>query len=299
MYPAQAYYPTRVQQAVRQHSSGLSSLTNAASLLDSDLRWAESTFGKTGAPSSSYEGINEPTNPTVHTSGNITGGVPPDRSRMSEQSTMSGAEINPLFVPPGWRYPTFDVIDPDTLMTKLRERTVWTFWDCYFPLGCRDQDLVIMSNDGVAFPCAAWNPCLFSSILKRVIQNPSPEIRQILARGAEQNRKMIGYQPVPCIMVDETWHATNFLLSFLHPIPTIFLPDRLTCRLVYEVGMRYGVERAIQAAGHRISQIEEEDSSADAAKGVRARNKGKGKARDSEEEIAKDLADRAAEDGRG
>lgn len=177
-------------------------------------------------------------------------------------------------------------MDPDLLMTTLRERTVWTFWDCYLPLGCRDQDMVMLSNDGIAFPCAAWNPCLFSTLLKQVIRDPSRPVRLIMKRGPDENRKLLGYIPLPCVKIDENWHATNLLLSFLHPIPTMFLPDRTTCRLVLDIGLRYGVDRAISAATQRLNQLDEEDRA--------AKSRGKGKAKSTEEEIAVDLAERVA-----
>ena len=145
--------------------------------------------------------------------------------------------------------------------------------------------MVLQSNDGVAFPCAAWNPCLFSKLLNRIISNPSRGIRQIMQRGAEGNHKMLGYSPLPCVVIDENWHATNLLLSFLHPIPNMFLPDVATCRVVLDVGMKYGVDRAINMATQRLNQLDEEDRV----------KKGKGKARSTEEEIAADLAERAAE----
>ncbi len=132
------------------------------------------------------------------------------------------------------------------------------------------------------------NPCLFSAVLKRVIKNPSQAVRAVMARGSDENRKALGYSPIPCVRIDENWHATNLLLSFLHPIPTIFLPDRATCRVVLDIGMRYGVDRAVHAASQRLNQIDAEELAA----------KSKGKARSTEEEIAADLAERAAEVGR-
>ena len=59
-------------------------------------------------------------------------------------------------VPRGWRGPFMDLIDPAVLLHQHRHQTAWHFWDCLAPLGCRDQDMVIFSRDGMAFPCAAW-----------------------------------------------------------------------------------------------------------------------------------------------
>lgn len=286
LYPAQAYYPTRAQ-LVQQQNRGLSSLSNAASMLDSEMHWSESSVARPGSASSEYEGINEPTSPTTmtNTAGSVAGDAASDTTSLSQDPSLSMIELDPRIYPPGWQLPYFDLIDPDQLMTTMRERTVWTFWDCYLPLGCRDQDMVLHSNDGVAFPCAAWNPCLFSKLLKRIISNPSRGIRQIMQRGAEENRKILGYNPLPCVVIDENWHATNLLLSFLHPIPNMFLPDVATCRVVLDVGMKYGVDRAINMATQRLNQLDEEDRA----------KKGKGKVRSTEEEIAADLAERAAE----
>ncbi|KAJ1021593.1 hypothetical protein NDA16_003731 [Ustilago loliicola] len=290
LYPAQAYYLTRAQ-LVQQQNRGLSSLSNAASMLDSEMHWSESSAARPGSASSGYGGANEPTSPTTmtNTAGSVAGDAASDTTSLSQDQSQSLIELDPRIYPPGWQLPYFDLMDPDQLMTAMRERTVWTFWDCYLPLGCRDQDMVLQSNDGVAFPCAAWNPCLFSKLLKRVISNPSRGIRQIMQRGAEENRKILGHNPLPCVVIDENWHATNLLLSFLHPIPNMFLPDVATCRVVLDVGMKYGVDRAINMATQRLNQLDEEDRV----------KKGKGKARSTEEEIAADLAERAAEASRG
>ncbi|SPO30027.1 uncharacterized protein UTRI_05866 [Ustilago trichophora] len=291
LYPAQAYYPTRAE-INRQHNRGLSSLTSAASMLDPDMQWSESSVVRAGSASSEYESVNEATSPTTvaNTTGSMAGDAASDATSLSPDQSMSMMELDPRIYPSGWRLPNFDLMDPDRLMTTMRERTVWTFWDCYLPLGCRDQDMVLLSNDGIAFPCAAWNPCLFSTMLKRVIKNPSRAIRHIMQRGVDENRRLLGYAPLPCIWIDENWHATNLLLSFLHPIPSLFLPDRATCRVVLDLGMRYGVDRAISAATQRLHQLDEEDRATKA--------KGKGKGRSTEEEIAADLAQRAAEEMR-
>ncbi len=42
MYPAQAYYPTRTHGVQQQQSNGLTSLTSAASMLDSETHWSQS-----------------------------------------------------------------------------------------------------------------------------------------------------------------------------------------------------------------------------------------------------------------
>lgn len=126
-----------------------------------------------------------------------------------------------------------------------------------------------------------------------MIKNPSRAVRIILQRGAEENRKQLGYTPLPCITLDENWHASNLLLSFLHPIPTMFLPDRATCRLVLDLGMRYGIDRAVTAATRRLGQLEQEDAAAKDP--PQAMDKGKGKARSTEEEIAASLAQAAAD----
>lgn len=55
-----------------------------------------------------------------------------------------------------WQLPRLDLLDPESLNTNLRDRSVWTFWDCYAPVGTRDQDIVFVSKDDMAFPCAAW-----------------------------------------------------------------------------------------------------------------------------------------------
>ena len=292
LYPAQAYYPTRAE-ITQQHNRGMSSLSDAATMMDSEMHWSESTIARPGSSSSGYEGVNEATSPTTvanTATGSVVGDAVSDATSLSPDQSLSTVELDPRIYPPGWRPPQFDLMDPDRLMTSMRERTVWTFWDCYLPLGCRDQDMVLLSNDGVAFPCAAWNPCLFSPMLKRVITSPNRAIRVILQRDVDENRKLLGYAPLPCIWIDENWHATNLLLSFLHPIPNMYLPDRATCRVVHDLGMRYGVERAITTATQRLSQLDEEDRT------VRAR--GKGKARSTEEQIAADLAERAAEEMR-
>ena len=291
-YPAQAYWPTRAE--ILQHQNrALSTLTNAAaSMLQSETPWSsEATSANVAGSSSSvtYEGTQEATSPT--TVGNPAGSVAGDDISEADNSISPAEafykwELDPRIHPTGWRLPHFDVIDPDLLMTSMRDSTVWTFWDCYLPLGCRDQDMVLLSNDNVAFPCAAWNPCLFSTMLKRVIKNPNRVVAQILERSVEENRKKLGYKPLPCIWIDENWQATNLLLSFLHPIPTMFLPDRTTCRLVMDLGLRYGVDRAIAAATSRTHQIDEEDKRA-------ASEKGKGPARE-EEIAAAERAQRAA-----
>lgn len=289
MYPAQAYYPTR-SQAMQQQNRGMSTLTSAVAMSESEMQWSELSAARPGSTSSGYEGMNEATSPTTigNTAGSVAGDGTSDSNLFSPSQSMQNMELDPRIYPAGWRAPFFDLTDPDLLMTGMRDRTVWTFWDCYLPLGCRDQDMVLMSNDGIAFPCAAWNPCLFSTVLNRVIKNPGRTVRAIMQRGASENRKLLGYSPLPCIAVDENWQATNLLLSFLHPIPTMFLPDRATCRLVMDIGMRYGVDRAMTAATQRLDQIDQEERA----------SKAKGKGRSTEEEIAADLAERTAEASR-
>ncbi|SNX86584.1 uncharacterized protein MEPE_05293 [Melanopsichium pennsylvanicum] len=295
MYPAQAYFPTRGVVA-QQHNSGLCNLTDAASMLDSsETHWPESTdAAQRDAPSSvGYEDQYDTTSPTM--AGNTSSSsvhfneALSDTTCVSPSQSLNQLEFDPRAYSPGWRPPQFDLVDPDKLMTTLRNNTVWTFWDCYLPLGCRDQDMVLASNDGICFPCAAWNPCLFSTLLEQVIKNPNRGVSHILSRGKEENRKKMGYAPLPCVWVDENWHATNLLLSFLHPIPSMFLPDNATCNLVLELGMRYGVERAIGAATQRLAQLDDEQR----LEGM-GRDVSKGKARSSEAEIARDLAQRAA-----
>lgn len=287
MYPAQAYYPTRMQGPPQQ-GRGLSTLTSAAFMLESEMQSCGSTVARHCPSSSDYEGMNVATSPTtaVNTTGSVMGDAASDATSLSPDQSIKRVELDPRMYPRGWRPPELDLMDPDLLMTTLRERTVWTFWDCYLPLGCRDQDMVMLSNDGIAFPCAAWNPCLFSTLLKQVIRDPSRPVRLIMKRGPDENRKLLGYIPLPCVKIDENWHATNLLLSFLHPIPTMFLPDRTTCRLVLDIGLRYGVDRAISAATQRLNQLDEEDRA--------AKSRGKGKAKSTEEEIAVDLAERVA-----
>ncbi|GAC95332.1 hypothetical protein PHSY_002907 [Pseudozyma hubeiensis SY62] len=286
-YPAQAYWPTRAE-TMQQQNRGLSSLTNAASVVESEPHWSSepSVTVQDSSASTTNEAINEATSPTT-VDNTAASGADDDASDTATHSTAGSfhkRELDPRVYPAGWRFPHFDVIDPDVLMTSMRGNTVWTFWDCCLPLGCRDQDMVVLSNDNVAFPCVAWNPCLFSIMLKRVIKNPNRVIAQVLQRSIEENRQKLGFKPLPCIWVDEDWRATNLLLSFVHPIPTMFLPDRATCRIVMDLGLRYGIEKATSTATQRMHQLDEEDRA--------ARCKGKGRAR--EEEIVAELSKRAA-----
>lgn len=286
-YPAQAHWPTRAE-LVQQQNRALSSLTSAVSMLESEVReWSEGPAGS--AVADAYATAQEAKSPATTVANaaslSVAGDDVSDATCLSPtDSSFSKWEPDPTIHPPGWRLPHFDVIDPEVLMTTMRNNTVWTFWDCYLPLGCRDQDLVIVSNDNMAFPCAAWNPCLFSDLFRRVIKNPSRIVSQILHRSVEENRQKLGYKPLACIWIDENWHSTNLLLSFVHPIPSMFLPDRTTCRIVMDLGLRYGVERAVNAARQRTYQLDEEDRA--------DKDKGKGRAR--EEDLAADVADGAA-----
>lgn len=286
-YPAQAYWPTRAE-IMQQQNRGMRSLTNAASVVESEphCSFELSVAVPDSRASTASETINEATSPTTvdNTATSVAGDDASDTATHSAAGSGYKWELDPRVYPAGWRFPHFDVIDPDVLMTSMRGNTVWTFWDCCLPLGCRDEDMVMMSNDNVAFPCAAWNPCLFSVMLKRVIKNPNRVIAQVLHRSIEENRQKLGYKPLPCVWVDEDWRATNLLLSFVHPIPTMFLPDRATCHIVMDLGLRYGIEKATSAATQRMHQLDEEDRV--------ARGKGKGRAR--EEEILADLCKRAA-----
>ncbi|TKY88243.1 hypothetical protein EX895_002953 [Sporisorium graminicola] len=292
-YPAQAYWQTRAevvqqQQQQQQQYRAFSSLTSAASVM------AEASAGLDGAipgtrSSALYDTGQDAASPATvaNNSLSVAGDGVSDTTYLSASESSFKWDPEPRILPSGWRRPYFDIIDPDALMTTMRHSTVWTFWDCYLPLGCRDQDLVVVSNDSVAFPCAAWNPCLFSNLLRSVIRSPRQVISQVLQRGVEENRKKLGYQPLPCIWVDEDWHSTNLLLSFVHPIPNMFLPDRDTCRIVMDLGLRYGVERAVNAARQRtlqLDKVDEEDGT----------EKDKGKGRASEDDIAANVADPAA-----
>lgn len=257
-------------------------------MVEAEAHWpsSEPSLAVTGSTSSTgYDAVNEATSPATvtNTAASVAGDESSDTAMLSPAESFYKWDRDPRVFPAGWKFPHFDVIDPDVLMTTMRDSTVWTFWDCYLPLGCRDQDMVMLSNDNVAFPCAAWNPCLFSVMLKRVIKNPSRIVTQILQRGVEENRQKLGYKPLPAVWIDEDWRATNLLLSFLHPIPTMFLPDHATCRVVMDLGLRYGVERATSAATQRLHQLEQDDRAAN--------DKGKGRAR--EEDIVADLAQRA------
>lgn len=286
-YPAQAYFSTRAEM-LQQYNRGLSSLSSATSKVESERQWSSepSVAVPDSSSSTAYGAIHEATSliTVAIATESATGDEVSDTVSLSPFESFHKQEPDRRVFPPGWRFPKFDVIDPDLLMTTMRDSTVWTFWDCYLPLGCRDQDMVMLSNDNVAFPCAAWNPCLFSVMLERVIKNPSRIVTQILQRGVEENRKKLGYKPLPCVWIDENWRATNLLLSFLHPIPSMFLPDYATCRIVLDLGARYGVERATLAATQRMHQLDKGDRP--------EKDKGKGRAR--EEDIEADLVRRVA-----
>lgn len=103
------------------------------------------------------------------------------------------------------------------------------------------------------------NPSIFSPVLKEIIRNPPEQVKVVLERSSEENRKLLGYVPVPCIRVDEDWQGTNFLLSFLHPIPALYLPDRVIAEKVLDLGIRYQVERAVSTARHRLDELDRRD----------------------------------------
>ncbi|PWY99399.1 hypothetical protein BCV70DRAFT_217763 [Testicularia cyperi] len=191
--------------------------------------------------------------------------TPSDASEMSPEAAFCSVPRQSPNAPPGWQFPRFDLIDPAHLLTTLRDRTVWTFWDCYAPVGSRDQDIVIFSRDGVAFPCAAWNPSIFSPVLKSVMKNPGAKVKAILSRSVEDNRREFGHVPIPCILVDEDWQSTNFLLSFLHPIPSLFLPDRDIATKILAIGERYEVSRAVAVARSRLGELDAAAAAAAAA----------------------------------
>lgn len=287
-YPAQAYWPTR-GEIVQQHNQGLNSLTSAASIVESEshLSSAASVAAPGLSSTTAYEGYYGATSPATvtHTAGSVAGDDASETTSVSHPEAYQRWQYDARFYPQNWKAPEFHVMNPETLKTALRDKTVWTFWDCYLPLGSRDQDMVFISNDGAAFPCAAWNPCLFSDVFRQIIKEPHPSVRQILCSGVEENRKNLGFKPLPCVWLDENWRSTNLLLSFVHPIPTLHLPDRDTCELVMMLGQRYGVKKAIKAAGDRLAEIDGEQRLAN--------DKGKGKAR--EEDIAADLAERCLE----
>ncbi|KAN0062898.1 hypothetical protein ACQY0O_004719 [Thecaphora frezii] len=94
---------------------------------------------------------------TVSDSGSVLG----DQSARSSlapgpSSRVANATMQDLGVRPGWNPPCMDILNPQILTESHRDYTVWTFWDYLAPFGARDQDLVILSRDGLAFPCAAW-----------------------------------------------------------------------------------------------------------------------------------------------
>ncbi|EPQ27200.1 uncharacterized protein PFL1_05123 [Pseudozyma flocculosa PF-1] len=155
------------------------------------------------------------------------------------------------------REPCLDLVDPRILTGSWRHKTVWTFWDCLAPFGARDNDLLILSNDGMAFPCADFNPYMHSEVLQRSTQNPRPEVTRILQHSREENELIFGFQPQPALTVDEDWRATNLLLLLVHPIPALFLPDRATASLALRLGFDYQVSTAIQTALRRLRELDE------------------------------------------
>ena len=104
LYPAQAYYLTRAQLVQQQqHDRGLSSLSNVASLLDSETHWSESSVARPGSALSEYEGANEPTSPTTmtNTAGSVAGDAASDTTSLSQDHSLGMIELDPRIYPPG------------------------------------------------------------------------------------------------------------------------------------------------------------------------------------------------------
>lgn len=74
---------------------------------------------------------------------------------------------------------------------------------------------------------------------------------------------LLGCVPVPCVRIDEDWQCTNFLLSFVHPIPSLYLPDRVIAEKVLDLGIRYQVDRAVTAARHRLDELDRRSDAGD------------------------------------
>lgn len=92
-------------------------------------------------------------------------------------------------------------------------------------------------------------------------------VKAVLERTPEENRKLLGCAPVPCVRVDEDWQGTNFLLSFLHPIPALYLPNRVIAEKVLDLGIRYQVDRAVAAARHRLDELDRTSDTGDSPAG--------------------------------
>ncbi len=158
LYPARAYYPPRNHAAQTQHPMDLKSLTSAADIASAEAQNSDASSLNRASSPTGFDKASENTSPAtaLNTIASTGGDAASDATSLSPDRSMSFLDLDPRLFPPGWKPPYFDLMDPDVLMTTMRDRTVWTFWDCYLPLGCRDQDMVMLSNDGVAFPCAAW-----------------------------------------------------------------------------------------------------------------------------------------------
>ncbi|KAN0062897.1 hypothetical protein ACQY0O_004718 [Thecaphora frezii] len=57
----------------------------------------------------------------------------------------------------------------------------------------------------------------------------------------------------------QDWQATNLLLLLLHPIPTVYLPDRPTAQLALRLGIDYRAAKAIEVATERLRELDEHE----------------------------------------